>query len=279
MKAGIPYTLVGGVRFWERKEVQDVLAYLRLALSPGDDLAARRAINTPARGIGKRTVEKLEQAGGGSVACALFPDPGRPESELELSLDIRKSYIDKLRDFRELILGLRQLAAEESSLPRLLRSVIERTGYGRMLEEDSEEGPGRLANLETLVEAAESYTASLTFGVPDDALGLLQAFLDRCALASGEEEGSSEQGSTRVRIMTMHVAKGLEFEAVLVPGCVEGVLPRAAREDDQNVARLLEEEARLFYVAVTRAKRHLHLFVPAHLPANLAGFSRLVERG
>ncbi|KAK2076975.1 hypothetical protein QBZ16_005203 [Prototheca wickerhamii] len=323
IRAGVPYRLVGRTRLWERREVQDVVAYLRLALRPGDDLAARRVLNVPARGIGKRTLERLEAAGGGSVARALFSetdtigavrDGGDAFPMPALPPSIAPRFVERLRGFRDTVLKLRALAssAEPRSISQLFAATLDITGYGKALEEEGAEGQGRLRNLQLLAAAADGWVSEgragglgTNFEDDDDdngrggelfdeadslsgaamnaqtplippqpisttnsSLDTLQAFLDWCAIASSGDEAADGAGRQLVTVMTMHMAKGLEFEAVLVPGCVEGLLPQLARDPDTPGS--LEEEARLVYVAMTRAKRHLHLFVPQIVPGHQA---------
>jgi DNA helicase II / ATP-dependent DNA helicase PcrA len=247
----IPYVVVGGTAFYQRMEVKDLLAYLRLALHPRDSVSFRRALRAPARGIGDTGLERISAqvaaAGGDFVAvCRLQAD------ELGIRGEARK----RLRAFGELLAELAQRADEEPE--PLLRLVLERTNYLEWLRGEEKAGADpageaaaefeeRRANvLELLSGAARFSAASAERG--------LAAYLDQVALYTNLD--SSAFGDDRVRLMTVHNAKGLEFPHVLLAGLEEGLFPHASSmEDDEE----LEEERRLFYVGVTRAMRTLSL--------------------
>ena len=240
-RARIPFVIIGGMRFYERKEVKDVLAYLRLVQNPGDDLAFDRVVNVPARGLGKGAVEAvrtlardrgvpLSAAARLGIEEGLFP--GRVERGLESFVEI----LDELR--RD---------AEGMHLTDLVRQVIERTGYmAELAKEGPEIAQDRKANLDELVSAAAQHGER----EPDATLSTL---LSEIALSSDADALPADE---RVPLMTMHSAKGLEFEAVFLVGMEEGLFPHAQSADDPDD---LEEERRLCYVGMTRARKRLVL--------------------
>jgi DNA helicase-2/ATP-dependent DNA helicase PcrA len=261
MREGVPYRIIGGVRFYERREVKDALAYLRLIINPHDDVSFRRVVNVPARGIGKGVLSSLEAvdpaAGAEANASPLFDGAAEatpPRSlwaRVQAAVDGRRlparahSAVKALRDM------LRSLEADvaDAGVSKTLGLMLDRTGYLHALrEERSEEAESRIENLMELVSAAREYESR----EEDPTLG---GFVDRLSLLSeaDEADGSTE---ARVWLMSMHAAKGLEFPVVVVAGLEEGLFPHArASEDDEDV----EEERRLCYVCLTRARQRLVL--------------------
>ncbi len=241
LRARVPYLVLGGVGFYERKEVKDVLAYLRLVQTPRDTVALRRVVNVPPRGIGQKTVEELERAAaerGQSVWDALV----RLTDEAALP----GRALVPLRQFRETVELLRT-EAPQTGVRGLLERTLERSGYSAALaREDSQESQERLENLAELVAAAADYDARE--GSPS-----LAGFLDRAALVS---ETDHLRGDVPVVLMTLHAAKGLEFESVFLVGLEEGLLPHSRSLVSEEG---LEEERRLCYVGMTRAMERLHL--------------------
>src|SRR5262245_1492873 len=247
LRLRIPYMVVGGVGFYERREVKDVLAYLRLVLNPRDGVAFRRVVNVPPRGIGDKTlgeIDKLARERGVSAweAAGALVD--------EASLPARAT--QALRQFRETIETLRlEMEAPPGRAPRGLKGLIERilelSGYGTALaREDSQESQDRLENLAELIGAVADYEAR-------EPGASLSGFLDRAALLS---ETDRMKDDVPVLLLTLHAAKGLEFEAVFLVGLEEGLLPHSR---SLTSAEGLEEERRLCYVGMTRAKGVLHL--------------------
>jgi len=252
-RTGLAYRIVGGVRFYERKEIKDALAYLKLLISPDDDVSLRRVINVPARGIGKAVIEAIE-----GVPLLLAPTdaaPGRATASLwarilaGLDRDVfTPRAADALRAFRDLLVSLADAARQESVSATLAR-VLDRSGYlAGLREERSEEAQGRVENLAELVSAAREYEAR----GPEPSLG---GFVDQLSLLSDvdEEEGAAD---ARVLLMTLHSAKGLEFPAVIITGLEEGLFPHARSADEDTD---FEEERRLCYVGMTRAQTKLVL--------------------
>jgi DNA helicase-2/ATP-dependent DNA helicase PcrA len=260
-RSGTAYKIIGGVRFYERKEVKDALAYLKLILSPQDEVSLRRVINVPARGIGKGVMESLE-----AVAIPIESDSDtpllaglRPTAVSGTSLWARLLHaverrllapraVASLTAFRDLITGLTEMARHES-VSIALGKVLDQSGYLQDLrEERSEEAEGRIENLMELVSAAREYEARH----PEPTLA---GFVDQLSLLSDVDEEAGTQNA-RVLMMTMHSAKGLEFPVVCITGLEEGLFPHSRASDDEAD---LEEERRLCYVGITRAQRRLVL--------------------
>ncbi len=230
---GMPYRIVGGFRFYERAEIRDALAYLRIVNQPADDLAFERIVNTPKRGLGDKAVARLHQLARAeglplSIAAARILDTD------ELTPQARRA----LGNFVGDIARWRQLASELSH-PDLARQILDESGYTAMWQaEKSTEAAGRLENLTELVRAMEEYES-------------LGAFLEHVSLVMDNE---ATREDAKVTIMTIHAAKGLEFDTVFLVGWEEGVFP-SQRSLDEGGLRSLEEERRLAYVAITRARR------------------------
>ncbi len=238
---GLPYVVVGGVGFYERKEVKDVLGYLRLVLNPDDDMAVRRVLNVPPRGIGDKTVNELERLAG-AERLSLMGALGRVVDDALLPARATLP----LGRFRDLVTRLREDAAR-LTLRGLVERLLELSGYALALaDDDSRESQQREANLAELINSVAEYEAR------EDAAGLA-GFLDEISLLSDVDQA---KGEAPVVLMTFHAAKGLEFEDVFLIGMEEGLVPhaRAANDDDG-----IEEERRLCYVGMTRAMERLHL--------------------
>ncbi len=235
-----PYKVVGGLSFYQRAEIKDMLAYLRVLLTPTDNVALMRVINTPARGIGKTTVEALEQQ---SRAENVSLWEGLARAMEQGSLGARAE--SALRVFRSLIEDLRQQTGQP--LPKILDEVLQRTGYGKMLEADTtEEGESRIANVEELKKAAGE-AAERGEGIAE--------FLDHAALVS---DADSVDQAAQISLLTVHNAKGLEFPIVFIAGMEEGLFPHS-RSVQSGSSSAIEEERRLCYVGMTRAEKKLYL--------------------
>ena len=258
--AGIAYVVLGGVGFYERREIKDALSYLKLILNPHDDIALRRVINVPARGIGKGVMDALEAVDVSQVDLNLPPllaglsatfAQDSLWTKLVAAVDGRllsSRQIASLAAFRDLIVTLADVARREA-VSVLLGKVLDQSGYLRDLREDkSEESEGRIENLMELVSAANEYETR-------EAEPSLGGFVDRLSLLSDVDK---EQGKTdpKVMMMTLHSAKGLEFPTVILAGLEEGLFPHSRSRDDEAE---LEEERRLCYVGITRARRQLVL--------------------
>jgi DNA helicase-2/ATP-dependent DNA helicase PcrA len=242
LRRGIPYRLVGGVRFYERREVKDVLAYLRLIANPRDAVSFGRVVNVPKRKIGDRTVAELER-----VARRRRISPFEAVHALDDAAEITPAARAALADFGRLIDDLRN-GSERMPLPQFLDRVLDDTGYQRMLRDGTPENEERWANVTELVGLAAEYA-----DVPPPQ-GLTQ-FLENVALVSDVD--TLDDSANGVTLITLHQVKGLEFPVVFMAGMEEGLLPhmRALEEGDDGVA----EERRLTYVGVTRAQRRLYV--------------------
>jgi DNA helicase-2/ATP-dependent DNA helicase PcrA len=237
----LPYLVVGGVGFYERKEVKDVLAYLRLVQNPRDAVAFRRVVNVPPRGIGTKTVDEIDR-----VAAAGGESPWEATGRLLDEAALPSRALTPLRQFREAVETLRAEAGG-GSLRRLIERVLELSGYGAALaREDTQESQDRLENLAELLSAAADYESR-------EEAPSLAGFLDRAALVS---ETDRLRDDVPVLLMTLHAAKGLEFESVFLVGLEEGLLPHSRSLAGEDA---LEEERRLCYVGMTRAMERLHL--------------------
>ncbi len=266
MRDGLPYRIVGGVRFYERKEVKDALAYLKLVLNPDDDISLRRILNVPARGIGPGVLERLDAiAPPSSAAAPLFDggmDDGASGGQSPHSLWARigravdsgrlpKRAANALGAFRKLIVSLQEVRESGAPASEMVARTLEDSGYIQALRDSrKEESEARLENLQELVSAAADYEMR-------EAASGLSGFVDRLSLLSeaDEEEGAA---NARVWLMTLHAAKGLEFPIVVLAGLEEGLLPHMRSVDRDDVAAV-EEERRLCYVGMTRAQSDLVL--------------------
>ena len=244
LRREIPYTLVGGVRFYERAEIKDVIAYLRVLRNPRDAYSLERIVNQPPRGIGQGTLATLRQQ-----AAELGVTPWDALQQEQVLEDFPARGAKALRSFRDLVVAL-QREAETLALPELLRRLLEATGYLELYDKGDADGEARLENLEEFLSAAQEFDEQ-TPGLPP--LEGLTAFLDHVSLTTDLD---AWQGGGGVMLMTLHSAKGLEFPIVVVAGLEEGVLPHF---NSQGKLEDLEEERRLLYVGMTRAKERLLL--------------------
>lgn len=234
MKDGVPYTIVGGLKFYERKEIRDAVAYLRLVLSEADSMAFERVINTPRRGIGAATIEAVKQlAMDRQLSYMAASRVGYVEGLLGRGAAKVKGFIDLVEVMRNKI--------EEVTPERLMEIILDQSGYIDMLDADKnkEEAQGRKDNLKELLRALKDY---------DD----VTSFLEHVALVTDTETDDDEA----VKMTTVHAAKGLEFNTVFIPGFEEGLFPHQ-RSLNEEGAKGLEEERRLAYVAMTRAEEQL----------------------
>ncbi|WP_273805532.1 MULTISPECIES: DNA helicase II [unclassified Pseudomonas] len=242
LREKIPYRIYGGLRFFERAEIKNAMAYLRLIQHRHDDAALERVINVPPRGIGEKTVEALR-----SAARAQNTSLWQALHDLVGARAVSGRAASALNVFVELVDTL-ALKAEDLSLHNLVQQIIEQTGLVTFhKEEKGEKGQARVENLEELVSAARSFDFS-----GDEEMTPLAAFLDHAALESGDTQADSHEDS--VQLMTLHSAKGLEFPLVFLAGMEEGLFPHKMSLEEPG---RLEEERRLAYVGVTRAMRRL----------------------
>jgi DNA helicase-2/ATP-dependent DNA helicase PcrA len=246
IRVGLPYRVVGGVRFYERREVRDLLAYLRLIANPADEVSLRRVLNVPKRGIGDRAEEYVaafaQRERGGTFAGAL----ARPADVPGLAA----RSVSAIAGFNTLITELRELS-ETVPVADLTEAVLDRTGYIEALEQSSDlQDASRIENLEELVSVAREYD-----GIHED--GTLADFLEQVSLvADADQIPEGEEHGGLVTMMTLHTAKGLEFPVVFLTGMEEEVFPH---QRSLTNAKELEEERRLAYVGITRAEQRLYL--------------------
>jgi DNA helicase-2/ATP-dependent DNA helicase PcrA len=262
IRAGLPYKVVGGVRFYERKEVRDALAYLRALINEDDTVSVRRILNTPRRGIGDRAqacVEALASRDGVSFGAALRKANDAP--------GISTRSANSIADFVALLDGVRELA-QTAPPEEVLEAVLQRSGYLIEMEESIDpQDAGRVENLQELVSVAREYTERAAAAEED---ATLAGFLEQVALVADADEvpelpdparepaGADDRDDYRgvVTLMTLHTAKGLEFPVVFLTGLEDGVFPHLRSLGNQPE---LEEERRLAYVGITRARKRLYV--------------------
>jgi len=239
---GIPYRVVGGARFYERQEIRDAVAYLRVTVQPDDDLAFERIVNLPKRGIGKvamQTIHHYARAERLSLTRAVMH---LVETD-EFKAKVRKTLTDLMNDFDRW-----RTMVSTTDHAELTGIILDETGYTAMLRESkAPEAPGRLDNLKEMVVALDDFEN-------------LGAFLEHVSLVMENEESTTEE---KVTLMTLHGAKGLEFETVFLPGWEEGLFPHQRALDEGGVGGL-EEERRLAYVGITRARHRAHIMFAAN---------------
>ncbi|TVT27669.1 DNA helicase PcrA [Salinicoccus cyprini] len=242
VKSNIPYKMVGGIKFYDRKEIKDLMSYLKVILNPNDDISFERIINTPKRGIGPKTVDKLK-AHGQATGISIFE--GIKESDF---IGIPKTAVVKLMGLVDLLEQLKK-KSRFITITELVDEVLESTGYIEVLEsEKTIEARSRIENLEEFKTVTREFDRDNE--ISDE---LLFTFLSDMALVSDQDGVEDDSGVT---MMTMHASKGLEFKVVFIVGLEEGIFPsRRVIYDDKE----LEEERRLMYVALTRAEDHLFL--------------------
>lgn len=246
LKAGIPYKLVGAHKFYDRMEIQDVLAYLRLATNPDDSLSFRRVVNVPKRGIGTTSVDKL--ADFATMNNITMLEAARQAG----AANIRGKAQGQLLAFADLIADLHDFQMEHN-ITELTDEILQRSGYKEMLEtEKTLENQSRLENLEEFKSVTAEFEKN--WMPADEESNMFVDFLSDLALVSDQDD--VEEDAPEVTLMTLHAAKGLEFPVVFLIGMEEGIFPLGrATEDDGE----LEEERRLAYVGITRAEKELYL--------------------
>lgn len=265
MRYAIPYTMVGGTKFYDRKEIKDVLAYLRLLYNPEDSLSLTRIINVPKRNIGATTMEKVAAYAEGE-GISLFEALSSPDA-----IPVTKRAQTSLENFAAMIFDLLN-DIDGMDVLSLIEKVIKDTGYGEMLDKDAEhdpQGESRKENVGEFLSVAKDYMDSN----PD---GNLQDFLENVALVSDVDD--FESSDSKVTLMTLHSAKGLEFPVVFLAGLDEGLFPHSRTLMDPEQ---IEEERRLAYVGITRAERQLYVTnaitrtmygrVSAYMPSRFLG--------
>ena len=249
IRIGLPYRVVGGVRFYERKEIRDALAYLRVIANPDDVVSLRRILNTPRRGIGQRAEAAVEQ----------FADRerlsfGAALEVADLSFGLAPRSLNAIRDFVALLTEIRAVLASPDGTPSsILEAVLDRTGYLAELEASRDpQDEGRVDNLRELVSVAREFEEQRA---GTEEATSLDAFLEQVSLVADADSIPDADGGL-VTLMTLHTAKGLEFPVVFLTGLEDGVFPHLRTLDDPDE---LAEERRLAYVGITRARQRLYL--------------------
>jgi DNA helicase II / ATP-dependent DNA helicase PcrA len=259
LRAGLPYRIVGGTRFYERREVKDLLSYLRLVANPADDEAFLRVVNVPRRGIGDTSIARLSAWARGLGIPLLAAAERAGEAP-----DLRGGAARALPEFAALVGRHGTMAAHGMALDEVLRSIIESTGLDEMLRAEGAEGLERLGNMDELVAGAADLESRLLDGDPelvleregldDEGVRPIDLFLAHVALVTDLDQ--HDTAADAVSLMTLHNAKGLEFPYVVISGMEDGLFPLARTFDEPEQ---LEEERRLFYVGITRTERSLVL--------------------
>ena len=242
MAAAVPYRIYGGLKFYDRKEIKDIIAYLRLIYNTDDSQSFRRIVNVPKRAIGDTTVKNLQDYAD-KFDISLFDAAQR----IDENEDIPQRTRSKIKDFAELILKFKD-AVKNYSLQEFVTLVIEKTGYlAELQSQNTPESEADIENLQELVNVAGEFE-------PEDSENILGEFLQQVALVSDTD--NLDNIANNVTLMTLHAAKGLEFPVVFLAGCDEGVFPH---QRTFNIPSEMEEERRLMYVGVTRAEEKLYL--------------------
>lgn len=241
LRYGLPYKVIGGVKFYARKEIKDVLAYLRVIHNPSDTDSLLRIINVPRRGIGQTTINKLQ-------AFALERSLNLAEvlKHIEMVDELRAATKQKLSDFWRMILEFQKLASEEK-VSELLRKIVQRVNFKKELMDGTEEGEMRYENVMELISVATKYDDT-------DAELSLAYFLEEVSLVADTDQITEDLSN--VTLMTLHSVKGLEYPYVFIVGCEESIFPHSRALFDEGQ---MEEERRLMYVGVTRAMHKLYL--------------------
>ena len=243
-REGVPYRIYGGLSFYQRKEVKDLIAYFRMAVNPADEEAMKRIINYPARGIGQTTVNKILDAVSGRETSVwdVLCDPAL--------LGVNKGTQEKLRQFCQMIEGFREVVSTDDAHTLAMRIVKESGMQAEIFHSKDPEDQTRQENLQELLDGISTFVQVHT----EEGQGiLLTHYLQEVSLLSDIDEDET-QGDDKVTLMTVHSAKGLEFDAVVVAGMEENLFPSQMSMENP---RQIEEERRLFYVAMTRARHHL----------------------
>lgn len=249
LKANIPYTMVGGTKFYSRKEIRDVISYLNLIANPSDNISYERVVNEPKRGVGPGTVEKIRNFAASQNVSLL-----EASSQIMLSL-VKGKAAQSVFDFAKLILNLRE-QLDELTVTELVEIVLEKTAYTEQLvAQGTLESQARIENIEEFLSVTKNFDEHSENDTEETGLDKLSRFLNDLALVADTDDAGTQE-SSEVTLMTLHAAKGLEFPVVFIIGMEENVFPlsRATEEEDE-----LEEERRLAYVGITRAEKVLFL--------------------
>ncbi|PLT33305.1 DNA helicase PcrA [Bacillus sp. V5-8f] len=244
LKSNIQYSIVGGIKFYDRKEIKDILAYLRLIANPDDDISLRRVINVPKRGVGSTSLDKIAD-------YALMNDLSMFQALQEIEqVGLSPKILKAVREFRDLIHGYTQMQ-EYLSVTELVEEVLGKSGYRQMLEaEKTLESQSRLENIDEFLSVTKSFEEK------NEDKSLVAFLTDLALVADIDQLDETEEAQDTVTLMTLHSAKGLEFPIVFLLGLEEGVFPHSRSLMDEEE---MEEERRLAYVGITRAESELYL--------------------
>ena len=248
LKANIPYTMVGGTKFYSRKEIRDVISYLNLIANPSDNISYERVVNEPKRGVGPGTVDKLRNFAASQEISLL-------EASANIMLSpVKGKAAQAVYEFANLILDLRE-RLDDYSVTELVELVLKKTGYSAALAAQATlESQARIENIEEFLSVTKNFDENPDNPADETGLDKLSRFLNDLALIADTDNGDQE--SSEVTLMTLHAAKGLEFPVVFLVGMEENVFPLSRASEDENE---LEEERRLAYVGITRAEKILYL--------------------
>ena len=248
LKSNIPYTMVGGTKFYSRKEIRDVISYLNLIANPSDNISYERVVNEPKRGVGPGTVEKIRDFASSQEISLL------DASANILLSPVKGKAAQAVYDFANMLLDLRE-RLDDYTVTELVEAVLEKTGYAAALAAQSTlESQARIENIEEFLSVTKNFDESPDNPAEESGLDKLSHFLNDLALIADTDDGDTE--SSEVTLMTLHAAKGLEFPVVFLVGMEENVFPLSRASEDEDE---LEEERRLAYVGITRAEKILYL--------------------
>lgn len=248
LKSNIPYTMVGGTKFYSRKEIRDVISYLNLIANPSDNISYERVINEPKRGVGPGTVDKIRDFASSQEISLL------DASANILLSPVKGKAAQAVYDFANMLLDLRE-RLDDFTVTELVETVLEKTGYAASLAAQATlESQARIENIEEFLSVTKNFDESPDNPTDESGLDKLSRFLNDLALIADTDDGDTE--SSEVTLMTLHAAKGLEFPVVFLVGMEENVFPLSRASEDEDE---LEEERRLAYVGITRAEKILYL--------------------
>ena len=248
LKSNIPYTMVGGTKFYSRKEIRDVISYLNLIANPSDNISYERVVNEPKRGVGPGTVEKIRDFASSQEISLL------DASANILLSPVKGKAAQAVYDFANMLLDLRE-RLDDYTVTELVEAVLEKTGYAAALVAQATlESQARIENIEEFLSVTKNFDESPDNPAEESGLDKLSRFLNDLALIADTDDGDTE--SSEVTLMTLHAAKGLEFPVVFLVGMEENVFPLSRASEDEDE---LEEERRLAYVGITRAEKMLYL--------------------
>ena len=248
LKSNTPYTMVGGTKFYSRKEIRDVISYLNLIANPSDNISYERVVNEPKRGVGPGTVEKIRDFASSQEMSLL------DASAKILLSPVKGKAAQAVYDFANMLLDLRE-RLDDYTVTELVEAVLEKTGYSAALVAQATlESQARIENIEEFLSVTKNFDESPDNPADESGLDKLSRFLNDLALIADTDDGDTE--NSEVTLMTLHAAKGLEFPVVFLIGMEENVFPLSRASEDEDE---LEEERRLAYVGITRAEKILYL--------------------